>query len=47
MDSASIICSCLLFLSNLGLFLCGERVKECTKREEKRKEPYNDLFEEF
>ena len=44
---AYIICSSFFFLSNLGLLLCGERIKKCTKRKEKRKEPYDDLFKEF
>ena len=47
MDLANIICSCVLFLSNFGLLLCGERVKECTKRKKERKEPYDDLFKEL
>tara|TARA_B110001454_G_C12689951_1_gene421896 strand:+ start:780 stop:956 length:177 start_codon:yes stop_codon:yes gene_type:complete len=47
MELVSIISSLLFLCANLGLLLCGERVKECIKRKEKRKEPYDDLFKEF
>jgi hypothetical protein len=47
MDLASIISSLLFLCANLGLLLCGERVKECTKRKKYKKEPYDDLFKEL